>query len=60
MPVVWFAAQTLLYMWGVRKSGRIVDLMTTRAHLESKINLLRETRHSSKQVIIRNFFDRMI
>ena len=56
MPVAWFAAQTLLYMWGVRKSGRIVDLMTTRAHLESKINLLRETRHSNKQVIIREIF----
>ena len=60
MPVVWFAAQTLLYMWGVRKSGRIVDLMITRANLESKINLLRETRHSNKQGIIREMFDTMI
>ena len=60
IPVVWFAAQTLLYMWSVRKSGRIVDLRTTRAHLESRINLLRETRYFNKQEIIQEIFDRMI
>ena len=35
MPVVWFVAQTLLYMWGVRRSGKFVDLTITRAHLEA-------------------------
>ena len=60
MPVVWFVAQTLLYMWGVRKSGKIVDLIVTRAHLESRINLLRETRHSNHQVTLREIFVRMV
>ena len=60
MPVVWFVAQTLLYMWGVRKSGKIVDLINTRALLESRINLLRETRHSHHQVSLREMFERML
>ena len=48
MPVVGFVTQTLLYMKGVRKSGKIVDLIITRAHLESRIKLLRETIHYNK------------
>ena len=36
MPIVWISAQTLLYMWGVRASGKIVSLILTRATLESK------------------------
>ena len=58
--VVWFVVQTLLYMWGARKSGKIVDLIVTRCHLESRINLLRETRHSNHQVTLREIFVRMV
>ena len=41
MPLVWLLAQTFLYVWGVRASGNVVELHTTRSVLESKINLLR-------------------
>ena len=56
MPLVWIAAQTLLYMWGVRASGKIVSLMMTRAVLESKISLLRETRYRNEQLLMSQFF----
>ena len=41
MPLVWILAHTLLYMWGVRLSGKAVTLFLTRAQLESKINILK-------------------
>ena len=55
MPLVWITAQTLLYIWGVRKDGKIVSLATTRAKLESKISLLRETRYSNQQVLMAEY-----
>ena len=42
MPLVWVAAQTLLYMWAVRLNGKTVDLIVTRSVLETRINLLIE------------------
>ena len=44
MLLVWIVAQSLLYLWGVRATGKIVSLANTRAVLENKISLLRETR----------------
>ena len=41
MPLVGITSQLLLYMWGVRCTGKIVDATLTRANLESKISLLR-------------------
>ena len=41
MPLVWIVAQSLLYMWGVRATGKIVSLANTRAVLERRISLLR-------------------
>ena len=55
MPLVWITAQTLLYMWGVRASGKIVSLANTRAVLESKISLLRETRYSNEQALMTEY-----
>ena len=52
--------QTLLYMWGVRQSGKVVDLIITRSILESKINLLRETRCTNEFEIIKDIFDNML
>ena len=43
MPIIWITAQVLLYMWGVRASGKTVSLILTRATLESRISILRET-----------------
>ena len=36
MPIVWVTAQTLLYSWGMRLSGRVVDLMVTGLFLKPK------------------------
>ena len=47
MPMVWLAAQALSYMWKMRCSGKVVNMQNTRAVLESKINILRETRYSN-------------
>ena len=58
MPLVWLAAHTLLYMWGVRSSGKTVRKFKTRAILEYKISLLRETRHKNEYELIRNIFDK--
>ena len=57
MPLVWIISQTLLYMWGVRASGKTVSLIITRATLESKISLLRETRYRNEQVVIQEIFE---
>ena len=56
MPLVWLAAQTLLYTWGIRASGKVVNLLTTRSVLESKINLLRETRYTIEHQLITQIF----
>ena len=47
LPLVWITAHTLLYMWTTRASGRVVDLYLTRSMLETKVNLLRETRYAN-------------
>ena len=60
MPLVWITGQTLLYMWKTRQSGKVVDLIITRSILETKINLLRETRHSGQYEIIKEIYDTMI
>ena len=52
MPVIWLLAKTLLYMWGVRTNGNNVELSKTRSVLESKINLLRETRFFNEYQLI--------
>ena len=57
MPLVWIFAQTALYSWGVRASGKIVDKMMTRAILESKISLLRETRYSNEHLLSKNLIE---
>ena len=52
MPLVWILTQIFLYMWGIRASGKIVSRILTRAYLESKISLLRETRHQNECALI--------
>ena len=60
MPIVWISAQTLLYMWGVRASGKIVSLILTRATLESKISILRETRYTNEHTIIKELIENIM
>ena len=59
MPLVWIISHALLYMWGVRLSGKSVDLNITRSLLESKINLLRETRYQSEHRKITEILEHM-
>ena len=51
MPLVWISAQTMLYMWGIRAGGKTVNRIITRAILESKISLLRETRYANEHLV---------
>ena len=57
MPLVWLAAQTLLHMWSVRSGGKTVKKYETRATLENKISLLRETRLNNEYELLKNIFD---
>ena len=52
MPLVWLVGHTLLYLWEVRKGGKIVDLTLTRASLKRKIALLRKTRFINETTLI--------
>ena len=60
MPIVWVTAQTLLYIWGVRLSGRVADLVVTRTLLETKINLLRETRFVNEHRIMKDILEQLL
>ena len=54
LAVVWTIAHILQYMWTVRTSGKVINMTLTRAHLEKKICLLRETRHQAEYINIQN------
>ena len=56
MPLVWLLAETLLYLWGVRSSGKSADLLSTRSFLKSKMNILRETRLANQHLMISEIF----
>ena len=60
MPIVWVTAQTLLYIWGVRLSGIVVDLMVTRTVLVTEINLLHETRFRNEHIIIKEILEQFL
>ena len=60
MPIIWVTAQTLPYMWGVRINGKVVDLFVTRSVLETKINLLRETRYKNEITIIQEILEKLM
>ena len=57
MPLVWILAQTMLYMWGIRANGKTVDRIITRAILERKISLLRETRYANEHLISKELIE---
>ena len=57
MPLVWLTAQTLNYIWRIRASGKTVDLTLTRAVLESKISLLRETRYQNEKILLSEYIN---
>ena len=49
--------KTLLQPWGVRLMGRKVEKYATRATLENKISLLRETRYQNEHELIKDTFE---
>ena len=51
-PVVWIVAQFLMNIWEARVKGKMADLFRVRSDLESKVNLLRETRYRNLSLII--------
>ena len=57
MPLVWIIAQTLLQLWAVRSKSKKVEKYATRATLENKISLLRETRYQNEHELIKDTFE---
>ena len=51
-PIIWIVAQFLINIWEARVKGKMADLFRTRSDLESKVNLLRETRYNNLSLII--------
>ena len=51
-PVVWIVAHFLMNIWEARVKGKMADLFRVRSDLESKVNLLRETRYRNLSLII--------
>ena len=47
LPMVFFAAASLIHIWNCRVSGKQVKLYSIRAEIESRVALLRETRFRS-------------
>ena len=60
MPIVWVTAQTLMNIWKNRLAWNMLDLHVTRTLLETRVNLLRETRFSSNQTLIQEIVDKML
>ena len=59
MPIVWMVAQSLMNIWEARVKGKIADLYMTRADMESKVNLLRETRFNNQSLVITEMLDKI-
>ena len=59
MPLVWMTSQVLLYIWKIRCNKKIVDPTLTRATLESKISLLRETRFKTEYTLIKHMVENL-
>ena len=45
MPLVWVASHAMAYAWKSRMKEAMADPQMTRSYLETRISLLRETRH---------------
>ena len=59
-PVIWIVAQFLMNIWEARVKGKMADLFTVRSDLESKVNLLRETRYNNMSLIITEMLDNLL
>ena len=52
LPTIWYLAAFLRSIWSCRVNGKRARLYTIRAEVESKVALLRETRHSNSAEVI--------
>ena len=59
LPLVWITAATLLSIWEQRKVGSKVQPYLTRAQLEAKVNILRDTRLSNITHMLDNLIANM-
>ena len=59
LPLVWLCAATLLSIWDQRNANLRVQPYLTRAELEAKVNLLRETRMSSNVNVLKQLITSM-
>ena len=59
MPLVWVLYHTLLYM-STQLGGKIVNRVLTRAVLENKISILRETNFSNKYEIFNDIVEQKL
>ena len=60
LPLVWMLASVFLIVWDLRTTKSRVQLYEVRAQLEAKVNLLRETRHSSSAIKLDQLVDRYL
>ena len=51
-PIIWIVTQFLMNIWQARVKGKKPDLFKVRSDLESKVNLLRETRYNNMSLMI--------
>ena len=52
LPITWVTAETLQQIWNSRTSGKRVRLYTIRAEMESKVAMMRKTRHKESSQLI--------
>ena len=57
LPVTWIISSYLLSIWEKRKAKKSVNVGETRAELEARCNLLRETRFKYEAQTISNMLE---
>ena len=59
LPVTWIISSYLLSIWEKRKAKKSVNVFETRAILEARCNLLRETRFKYEAQTISNMLENL-
>ena len=58
-PIIWIVTHFLMNIWEARVKGKMADLFEVRSDLESKVNLLRETRFNNMSLIITEMLENL-
>ena len=59
LPLVWLTAATFVSIWDQRKACTRVQPHLTRAQLEAKVNILRETRLANMAILLKDLIQNM-